>query len=135
MDWVRSMRSSWFPIFLGVAIIIFFLSDSLPGTTKIKSFSQPYRDGDEWVAPGESDIPFTDEGELIRYGKELVQNTAQYLGPRGSIVQITNGMNCQNCHLEAGTKNFAIPFSAVASTFPKWLDRSERYQSIESRVN
>jgi thiosulfate dehydrogenase len=44
-------------------------------------------------------------------------------------------MNCQNCHLDAGTRNFGIPLSAVKATFPKYLERSEHTQSITDRVN
>jgi thiosulfate dehydrogenase len=45
-----------------------------------------------------------EERELIIYGQDLIAHTAKYLGPKGSVAQITNGMNCQNCHLQAGGK-------------------------------
>src|SRR5205085_9694054 len=113
MGKVSFIRSWWFPILLGISIIIFFLQDSLPAATKIKAFHQQYREGDEWMAPSENEIPINEDGELIRYGKELIENTSRYLGPSGNIAQISNGMNCQNCHTYAGTQNFANPFSAV----------------------
>src|SRR5258708_3287515 len=47
----------------------------------------------------------------------------------------SNGMNCQNCHLEAGTKFFGNNYSAVASTYPKLRERSGTIESIEKRVN
>ena len=37
----------------------------------------------------------------VLYGKDLIANTSKYLGPNGSVLKITNGMNCQNCHLDA----------------------------------
>jgi len=37
----------------------------------------------------------------LLYGKELIAHTAKYFGPKGIVLQITNGMNCQNCHLDA----------------------------------
>jgi len=39
-----------------------------------------------------------EERELIIYGQELIVHTSRYLGPKGSVAKITNGMNCQNCH-------------------------------------
>ena len=36
---------------------------------------------------------------LVRYGRDLIANTAHYLGPQGIVDHRTNGMNCQNCHL------------------------------------
>lgn len=87
-----------------------------------------------WHPPLENTIPETAEGDLIRYGKELVAHTSLYFGPKGSVAQITNGMNCQNCHLAAGTKVFGNNYSAVASTYPKMRARSGKIESIEKRV-
>jgi thiosulfate dehydrogenase len=44
-------------------------------------------------------------------------------------------MNCQNCHLAAGTKPWGNNYSAVASTYPRYRDRSGTVESIEKRVN
>lgn len=88
-----------------------------------------------WSAPDTLSIPKTKEGRLISYGRELVRHTSIYLGPKGKVMHTTNGMNCQNCHLEAGTKFFGNNYSAVASTFPKHRDRSGTVESIEKRVN
>src|SRR6476646_8866634 len=54
-----------------------------------------------WKAPAETEIPEGERGVLIRYGKDLIAHTAKYYGKKGIIAPITNGMNCQNCHLEA----------------------------------
>ena len=62
-------------------------------------------------------------------------NTAQYLGPQGSVRHISNGMNCQNCHLDAGTKYLGNNYAAVASTYPKFRERSGTMESIYKRVN
>ena len=34
--------------------------------------------------------------EQVYYGRELIAHTAKYLGPNGSVLQITNGQNLQN---------------------------------------
>ena len=88
-----------------------------------------------WIAPDDSTIPKGKEGDQIRYGKELVAHTANYLGPKGSVMQMSNGMNCQNCHNEGGTKAFAFNFSAVASSYPQFKSRSNSWISIAGRIN
>lgn len=88
-----------------------------------------------WKAPDESTIPTGEEGDKIRYGRELVAHTSVYLGPKGSVAMIANGMNCQNCHNNAGTKPFGINYSAVASTYPQFRPRSNALVSIVDRIN
>lgn len=88
-----------------------------------------------WIPPDSMAIPATPEGDLIRYGRELVAHTAAYLGPSGSVVAVSNGMNCQNCHLKAGKKIWGNNYAAVASTYPKFRARSGTVETIEHRVN
>jgi thiosulfate dehydrogenase len=88
-----------------------------------------------WVAPDESTIPAGEAGDEIRYGKELIVHTSAYLGPKGKVASISNGLNCQNCHLAAGTKPYALNFSAVKSTYPQVRNRSGTLVSIAERVN
>ena len=85
-------------------------------------------------APDTATLPRTAAGRQIRYGRELIAHTAQYLGPQGSVAHLTNGMNCQNCHLQAGTQGFANNYLAVASTYPKLRARSGTVVGIEQRV-
>jgi thiosulfate dehydrogenase len=44
-------------------------------------------------------------------------------------------MNCQNCHLDAGTKIYGNNYSAVASTYPKYRARSGGMENIYKRIN
>lgn len=88
-----------------------------------------------WEAPDPGSIPATASGDEIKYGRELIVSTAEYLGPKGKVLSMSNGMNCQNCHLEAGTKLFGNNYSAVASTYPKFRARSGAEETIEKRVN
>lgn len=76
-----------------------------------------------------------EQEELIRYGRELISNTAHYLGPKGTVAQVTNGMNCQNCHLEAGTRPWGNNYGAVWSTYPKMRARSGSRETVAKRVN
>jgi thiosulfate dehydrogenase len=131
------LRSSWCPWCVGILFVALFLSSALGrSSSKVAFVSENVYDGVSlWSPPDINDLPPNQWGDQVRYGRELVTNTSFYLGPNGLVSQITNGMNCQNCHMDAGTKNFALPLSAVASTFPKYLERSERMQSVVDRVN
>jgi len=70
----------------------------------------------------------------VVYGYNLISNTAYYLGPQGTVAQISNGMNCQNCHLDGGRKAWGNNYGAVSSTYPKFRERSGTYESIYKRV-
>ena len=89
-----------------------------------------------WVGPSIylDNTTVGEERELIIYGQELIAHTSKYLGPKGSVAQITNGMNCQNCHLQAGAKAWGNNYAAVFSTYPKFRDRSGQIESIYKRV-
>lgn len=84
-----------------------------------------------WHAPDTSGMP----NAQVRYGRKLIANTSHYLGPQGTVSTISNGMNCQNCHLDAGTKPFGNNFGSVASLYPKFRARSGGKESIEKRIN
>jgi thiosulfate dehydrogenase len=88
-----------------------------------------------WQAPDWNTIPHTEAGDQIRYGRDLIARTAWYLGPKGKVAHLSNGMSCQNCHLAAGTKPWGNNYSAVAATYPKYRERSGTVESIEKRVN
>lgn len=90
---------------------------------------------DLWEAPHESSLPGGSLRDTILYGRELIAHTAKYLGPRGEVAAISNGMNCQNCHLDAGTKPWGNNYSAVYSTYPKFRTRSGTHETMEKRIN
>lgn len=87
-----------------------------------------------WTAPDISGVPATGQGELIRYGQQLVSHTADYFGPHGKLGHQTNGMNCQNCHLKAGTQPWGNNFAAVFSTYPKFRERRGAIENVTQRI-
>lgn len=113
---------------------VFLFSDLPLKLQALKETTPPATSG-TWQAPDTASIPHNETGNLIRYGRELIVNTAYYLGPNGTVMKMSNGMTCQNCHLEAGTKLFGNNFSATASTYPKYRARYGAMGSVERRVN
>lgn len=88
-----------------------------------------------WAAPDINAITDAKQKEQLEYGKELIAHTAKYLGPNGSVQKISNGLNCQNCHLQAGTAVFGNNYGSVASLYPKFRARSGNVEDIYKRVN
>lgn len=88
-----------------------------------------------WTAPDTSTLGADEHSLQIKYGRALISNTAYYLGPKGTVAHISNGMNCQNCHLDAGAKPFGNNYSAVAANYPKFRARSGTVEDIYKRVN
>ncbi len=88
-----------------------------------------------WTAADVNSIADAKEKTQVEYGKELIAHTAKYLGPNGSVAKISNGLNCQNCHLQAGTAIFANNYGSVASLYPKFRARSGAVENVYKRVN
>lgn len=131
-------------ILIGILILLFILAAVLFMTKPLNKQTEKLTESTNppsaklvkpWIAPDTNSIPASEEGELIRYGRRLISHTSEYLGPKGSVAYVSNGMNCQNCHLNAGTKSFSNNFALVASGYPKFRKRSARVESIEFRVN
>lgn len=133
---VRMVIFSVLLLFMSV-VFIFFQNFKPHGNKRRPALraAEGKKDGDVWVAPDSTRIPLTPEGDLIRYGRDLIAHTAKYLGPNGKVKRISNGMNCQNCHLRAGTKPFGNNYAAVAATYPKFRTRSGSVESMEKRIN
>lgn len=88
-----------------------------------------------WKAPDTASWSNDANADLLRYGRDLIANTAHYLGPQGLVQHSANGLNCQNCHLDAGTRPYGNNYSLVYATYPKMRARSGKVETISKRVN
>lgn len=131
----KLLKSGWVPAALLLLVAVTLLTIIINQKEKVAMIREPV--DSTWVAPS----LFTDvttkgnERKLVIYGEELIAHTGKYLGPKGSVLQITNGMACQNCHLDAGTLAWGNNYGAVYSTYPKFRDRSGSVENIHKRVN
>ncbi|WP_162339648.1 c-type cytochrome [Cyclobacterium salsum] len=123
-------------LLLGHALGIFPLeSQEIPRMDRSENSASKISSTGVWQAPQLASLPSNQEGDLIRYGHELIAHTAVYLGPKGKVRQISNGMNCQNCHLKGGTVAYGNNYGAVASKYPVFRNRSGTTEGYEKRVN
>jgi thiosulfate dehydrogenase len=88
-----------------------------------------------WIPKDIELISDSIQKQKVVYGKELIAHTSVYLGPKGSVKQITNGMNCNNCHLDAGTKPWGNNYGSVYSMYPKMRARSGQIEDLFKRIN
>lgn len=88
----------------------------------------------KWIIPDTSEITDPEQAKLIKYGRSLIVNTSYYFGPKGVIAHKSNGLNCQNCHLNAGTRLDGNNFSLTAVGYPRFKERSGSIETIVKKV-
>lgn len=130
--------------FFSMLILLYFFFFDLPNfitkkaiATKTSIVAPDTNFTHLWTAPSDWRMMRLDSNERqkVKYGRELIAHTAEYLGPNGSVKQMSNGMNCQNCHLQAGTQPWGNNYFAVQSTYPKFRERSGTKENQIKRVN
>ena len=81
-------------------------------------------------------IPNDKFGEAVKYGRELMLNTAYYIGPEGKNGKyLGNKMNCTNCHQDAGTKAFSFNLISSHDNYPQYRGREGKILTLAERVN
>lgn len=122
--------------FVFISLVLVSCSANITDTDQLESDEiQTVAISAFWQPKDVFSIPNDLKSAEVLYGRNLIIQTAYYLGPKGRVAQQTNGMNCQNCHLLAGTKPFGNNYGSVASTYPKLRARSGKMESIEKRIN
>jgi thiosulfate dehydrogenase len=135
MGFVRTKTLLFILIIAFLSIISYSSCNQKTGSETIINTVSVTKVDSTWHAPDTTSLSNNPDVESIRYGKNIIANTSFYLGPKGTIAHVSNGMNCQNCHLLAGTFPFGYNFGAVASTYSKFRPRSGTIENIYERVN
>lgn len=91
-----------------------------------------------WTVPDPDKLPDDAFGQEVRQGRDLIVKTSSLIGPdspdptkhyRG------NGLDCQSCHLNAGTQQFGLPLAGVWGVFPTYIARENAVSTLEERIN
>lgn len=82
-----------------------------------------------FTPPNESEIPEGPFGDMVREGRDLFVNTQQL---RGRFVG--NGMNCVNCHVDAGRKADSAPLWAAYTMYPAYRKKNDKVNTMEERI-
>jgi thiosulfate dehydrogenase len=76
------------------------------------------------------------DNDLIRYGRDLIVDTARHIGANATNPAMRyagNDLACQSCHLNAGLQPFAAPFVSTVATFPMLVD--DQVLTLHDRIN
>jgi thiosulfate dehydrogenase len=105
-------------------------STALPPVTTAKA--------DGWIVSNIDALPNDEWGKAVRFGRELTVATYAHLGPDVANPAkrfAGSNMSCQSCHLEAGAKEFGLPFVGVFADFPEYRSREGEVGTLEDRIN
>jgi thiosulfate dehydrogenase len=81
-------------------------------------------------------LPAGPQNDLIRYGQQLVSETARHIGKSAidpAKRYAGNNLACSHCHINSGLKPFGIPLVSTFATFPMMVD--EKVMSLAERLN
>jgi thiosulfate dehydrogenase len=68
----------------------------------------------------------------------LIVKTSSLIGPDAAepAMQYSgNGLDCQSCHLQAGTQRFGLPLAGIWGVFPLYIARENEVRTLEERIN
>jgi thiosulfate dehydrogenase len=111
------------------------LAQTLPGAAPAPA---PAAKAAAWVVPDVDALPSDAWGRMVRLGRDLTTKTPTLIGPAATDPAkhyAGNNLTCQSCHLEAGTKQFGLPFVGVFADFPQYRAREGEVGSLEDRIN
>ncbi len=104
--------------------------------TETKTGDTPAKDTSVFVPPDTSTIPHDQFGDMVRYGRDLIVNTAYYIGPNGVVGHyLGNKMNCTNCHVDAGTRPYGFNFFSSHARYPQYRGRENKVLTLGERIN
>lgn len=108
-------------IFSGAAI-------SADNTARAEALSKPVS-VKSYLPPGEETIPDNQFGELVRLGKNIFTDTRKY-----AKKYVGNGLNCSNCHLNAGRLANSAPLWAAWVKYPAYRGKNKMVNTMEQRI-
>ena len=79
--------------------------------------------------PNEDTLPDDAFGNLVREGKALFVNTQTLRGR-----YVGNGLQCVNCHLDAGRRADSAPLWAAYAVYPAFRQKTGRVDTFDARV-
>ncbi len=83
-------------------------------------------------------IDSKEKREAVRYGRKIIAETFDVIGPHVPATEMRfagNELSCKNCHLNSGLKEFAAPYVGVTKRFPNFRKRENKEGTIEERIN
>jgi len=82
-----------------------------------------------FTPPPPEAIPDTPLGDIIRLGRDIFVDTQRY-----AKKYVRNGLNCVNCHLDAGRAAGSAPLWAAYVAYPAFRDKNEQVNTFQQRL-
>lgn len=82
-----------------------------------------------FTPPPESAIPDDPFGALVRQGRDIFTDTQKY-----AKQYVGNGLNCENCHLDAGRRANSAPLWAAYVRYPRYRSKNHKVNSFADRL-
>ncbi|MEP6712436.1 MAG: c-type cytochrome [Ferruginibacter sp.] len=131
-------KNSAYTIFSSAIFIVFVIfiscNENKMNSDYVTESSQIFEDS--LIVIDTSKIPRDPFGEAVKYGRQLLLNTAYYIGPNGiNGKYLGNKMTCSNCHQEAGTKLYSFNLIASHQNYPQYRARENKVLTLAERIN
>lgn len=82
-----------------------------------------------FTPPDPDSIPEGAFGDAVRLGRDIFTDTQTH-----ARAYVGNGLNCVNCHLDAGRKPDSSPLWAAYGMFPMYREKNDRINTYEDRL-
>lgn len=121
---------------LAFFIVMFFMSCDQNKMNADYETNSPQEKSNDPLTVDTTKIPNDAFGEAVKYGRQLLINTAYYIGPDGiNGKYLGNKMNCNNCHQEAGTKLYSFNLMTSHLNYPQYRARENKVLTLAERIN
>ena len=82
-----------------------------------------------FAPPPDSAIPDDPFGAMVRRGRDIFTNTRKY-----AKQYVGNGLNCENCHLDAGRRANSGPLWAAYVRYPRYVAKNGAVNTYAERL-
>ncbi len=82
-----------------------------------------------FTPPPAEAIPDTPLGDMVRFGRDVFVDTQRY-----AKKYVGNGLNCVNCHLDAGRAAGSAPLWAAYVSYPAFRDKNDQVNTFQQRL-
>lgn len=102
---------------------------SEPGAFQSNIEKTPKMYNIKFTPPSDAKIPSGPFGETIKFGRDVFVDTQTYA--KGYV---GNGLNCVNCHLDAGKLANAAPMWAAYVLYPQYRKKNKKVNTLLDRI-
>jgi thiosulfate dehydrogenase len=103
-----------------------------------RAHAQPAAEATAWSVANPDGLPDDAFGRTVRRGRDLIVKTSSLIGPDAPDPAMRfagNGLDCESCHISAGTQRFGLPLAGIWGIFPQYIGRENEVRTLEERIN